>query len=433
MKTMSSMHAKPRLGFLNAAAASLLVSVAITPPTLQADAWLYDYAGTLLIDTPYDLTQSQYQTAVGAVSDRITGTTSATVVRVDAGGGLFSDRPFVAGLEVGFIIGGTYYKDVETWRPTATQYGKLEIINGGTVTTAHSSIGHALEFETSPPPLNSPAHGEVLIGSGSSWTVNGWLSVGMPGTTSTTYGSTGKLTLAGGNFEATAVIDVDVNRGTFQNPAAIRFGGPTGYISLLPVQDPISTLTSVALSGYAEFYQSSVDSYAHIGTADGAPGKAGTLAIRGYSSINPEKDVVFHQNSTYIRTVVSSQTLATNGGIRMATGGHLDIVNGAKLEVQVDEGFSLTGSETIRVAAYSTYALSEWFGDPIGNGYGFNDGASQIAVGGYLYDIQYNATGIDLVGTGIAIPEPSTYALLGGIGAVALALLRRRRGSRRVL
>ena len=91
---------------------------------------------------------------------------------------------------------------------------------------------------------------------------------------------------------------------------------------------------------------------------------------------------------------------------------HIDIFGVPSLKIDSGVVFAAGDTFTIMQAVRDLSYLS--FGTSI-----TDVGTNQV------FDISGDAHNIIL--TAQAVPEPSTYALMGGIGAVALAMLRRRR------
>lgn len=414
-KYHSCLLRQTRRGFPGTAAAGLVLGAAIAPSSLPAY-WLYSDAQTLVIDSATSLTALDN----GAESNRISGDTNATVVHVIGGGVLDLDS---SSLSVGGVPS-----------PSASQYGELRITGGGVVSGGVGSFGTSLYIGANPSASYATEGLVTVSGAGSILSLYGTVHIGSSSRDSL---ATVRISVRdGGVFEVLC----DIPSGTIpgQYYGTISYNNPL-LPPLPPRPEPIGAMAGVGsgiaalstslltssissdtwgtrLSGYAEVYHSKTSSYVEIGSASG---DAGTVTSIGAGRIHVRDSIVLNSNSTFVKVLVSDSVVSGSrkGGLTVADG-NLTIANGATLDVQLDAGYSVLGTEAFSLAQFTGSLIKDE---------GFNGGDTQLALGGYLYNIIYGTTDIQLVGTGTPIPEPSTYALLGGIGAVALALLRRRR------
>ncbi len=286
------------------------------------------------------------------------------------------------GLTVGFDAGQS-----EDRRATAN----LGITPGAAIRSANGTLGHSVNDK-----------GDVRMGAGSSWTVSNQL----------TYGASGR--------GVTQLVNASVSATT------IQFGENETGFGIAMVAGPEAKLEStgdlvVGNSGLGEIL---VDFGAHVVT--------GQDAVLG--SLGDSLGVVMLQDEGTLWSIGRNLILGEGTGSIMCGFGALmtvdgDITMGAddfvylihgylaiKGEHELDElmedlNFVLPGGEDLRpataaemsVAYYATYEA----GDPFG-----------------LHEIYGD---IDLTGYTIitAVPEPSTYALLGALGALCLAICRR--------
>jgi hypothetical protein len=132
-------------------------------------------------------------------------------------------------------------------------------------------------------------------------------------------------------------------------------------------------------------------------------------------------------------------TLASTGNVTIATGATLIIevntANGTYDILGIDVAHDLTFEpgailQLVNITPDSPLTFSEF------NIFGFTTGSIVKAMGmpelsvsgfGGLTATDFAFNGASGISTTAAVPEPSTYALFGAIGAVALALLRRRK------
>jgi fibronectin-binding autotransporter adhesin len=125
---------------------------------------------------------------------------------------------------------------------------------------------------------------------------------------------------------------------------------------------------------------------------------------------------------------------ATEADLLVITGGELVLDSGAALEVAVSGGAVQNGTEFIIAKTLNGASITGTFA---------NGATSLTADDGQAFDLIYRkgGSGYDEVvlrradapppPSGGTVPEPSTYALLGGTGALLLALFRRRQRTRR--
>lgn len=143
----------------------------------------------------------------------------------------------------------------------------------------------------------------------------------------------------------------------------------------------------------------------------------GTKGIIQTAYMHGGPSIFFGGHSTF--TIGLDMSMAGNGvaaaPVQVST---VQIERSAKLAVDTDGVWLTPGDRyTILTAGSITGDFFQGLIDP----------SVVTSDTGQIFDVRYYGTEVVLIPTASAIPEPSTYALLGGAGAVALAMLRRRR------
>ena len=131
----------------------------------------------------------------------------------------------------------------------------------------------------------------------------------------------------------------------------------------------------------------------------------------------------------------SPGTLTFNAGLTLSTGSILDFELGTASDQIVLAGGSLTGpgsvgGVTVNLSdsggfAAGTYTLINYTSATLPSGYAADSFALGTTIAGYTYNFSRSGNSLLLSATASAIPEPSTYAVLAGLGALALAFYRR--------
>ncbi len=224
-------------------------------------------------------------------------------------------------------------------------------------------------------------------------------------------GSTGTLAIEGGTVTAPylnvgewGMGEISLNGGSL-NSSSINLGytlsGSGHLLATNSATVSTSTMSILGAGSHASFSGS------------------GTSLDADYVSVTTADNYLFVEDGALVR-ITSTLTTNDEGGLRLDGGyvalpGELsaaDIASAYKIYVSDGAGGWLSA------AAYNIYAI---YYDTYSSGDAFD-----------LYDTY---SGLDLTGytvfTGVIVPEPSTCAFIGGIGALGLALARRRKALRR--
>ena len=161
---------------------------------------------------------------------------------------------------------------------------------------------------------------------------------------------------------------------------------------------------------------------------------AGSLRIGNTGSVGVEADGKCYVNNSLF--------IEPTGSLYIESGGKLDAnaaefgfglnLNGIYgITVARSDGITLSLGSTLAIVANEEYGSGKVFRLITGfsvSSYHWGDTVVASDTG-QVFDIIYNngGPGVEIMATSQVIPEPSTYALLGGVGAVALAVLKRRR------
>jgi predicted outer membrane repeat protein len=247
-----------------------------------------------------------------------------------------------------------------------------------------------------------PALTVATAGTGTLYTFDP-ISVGTDAAATITKGNgAGTWKLAGTNAWADST--VNINDGTVYLYAA---NAPTEHISVIgAVRDLDGTfsdyvLDAVPLAGVLELTTGTLTVDTGATLELGGAGSAVTVSSGGSVVFAAGSAVLFHLTADGQNGLITTNALTFNSG--------------ATVKLSLD--FTPVGGEEFLLFTLDTYGVA--FGVP-------------VAISGALpVGLAWDFSELDTAGTvriGTApVPEPGTYALFGAIGAVALALLRRRR------
>jgi fibronectin-binding autotransporter adhesin len=240
---------------------------------------------------------------------------------------------------------------------------------------------------------DSTNRGFLIGGSGAIIDASGTGALNFTNASAQTNGSTGTAR----TFTLTGTSTAENTMG-----ASFTNAGTGGTVSLLK-------------QGAGKWVLSGNNSYTGTTTID-----AGTLALGGADRIG------------------NSSTLVLNGGT-FSTGGFSETLGTLKLTANsiIDLGNNVTGS----ALAFANSATETWTPSVSLSIVNFTDGTDSVFFGvdglsgDQLAQIRINGThyallsGSGFLSLGAAIPEPSAFALLAGIGSLFLAATRRRRAA----
>ena len=180
----------------------------------------------------------------------------------------------------------------------------------------------------------------------------------------------------------------------------------------------------------------------------GTLGTTGELTVEGEDSyVNAENMKIGNTGSVVVEfgavcNINNSLFIEPDGSLQIEGDGVLYAPTaefGFGLNPNGIRGISVVSSGSIALSMYSTLAIVANEEYEVGKVFrlitgfsvsSYHWGDTVVASDtGQVFDIIYNngGVGVAIKATSQVVPEPSTYALLGGVGAVALAVLRGRR------
>lgn len=167
---------------------------------------------------------------------------------------------------------------------------------------------------------------------------------------------------------------------------------------------------------------------------DGTPVYVGSGATLGGSG--RFGDLVTFASGAHLAPGNSPGTTTFSDGLTLGSGTILDFELGTVSDLIRVSGGTLagpagTGGLTLNLTnaggfAPATYTLFDFSGATLSD-FSATDFTLGTRIAGYDYSFALTGSTLQLIATASAIPEPSTYALLAGAGALTLGLWRRRR------
>lgn len=167
-------------------------------------------------------------------------------------------------------------------------------------------------------------------------------------------------------------------------------------------------------------------------TVNGDGRLAGSDSIAGLVTVN---------NSGYVTpgdpSSLSGGVLRFDGGLTLNDGAAMDfsLSEVSFMQLQMGTGSLLTVDGLVTVNFYDfgdfaagNYTLLDFGNDGVTtSGFDLSNFTVGHEIEGYTFALSLTGTTLDVLATSTAIPEPSTYAAILGVGALGLAILRRRR------
>jgi|GEM_PF-3437736 len=370
-------------------------------------------------------------------------------------------------------------------------YNTLTIQNGADLVSGVSAVGYGDRYSSKFSNYNSVvvtgAGSTWTAGSGSNSGIsigysgnNNSLAISEGGTVNSgllilgyfNSGSNNRLTVSGSgstlNVVGTSNYDPDIIVGRMGTGNAVTVSGGAHVNSQRVKVGDYGSSSNITLTGsgtawraycvatttYSDVWVGSYASSNSLHILDGASFTGGSTMIGTHTGYGNNSIHVSGAGSLYhsigtINLGASDSTgntlLIGNGGLVVADGyfsSCLVVGSGTGNVVELAEGFlALKGDKSGDIATLlSAEQILVWDGSAYVTGgsltvsYCDEAGEAATALGSYsTYYSDLLATldgGYTIVTGGMAVPEPSTYALLGGLGALGFAMIRRRRAAK---
>ncbi len=277
-----------------------------------------------------------------------------------------------------------------------------------------------------------PTGTTVSIASGSTLDLNGHAAsvASLDGSGSVTLGAA-NLTVApttGTSFAGTISGQgglVVAGTGTLTLTGSQNYTGTTAITSgtLALGSDASLASTFIQVGGGATLDVSGVGGGFSLGTGQALGGTgsiAGPITLGAGSHLKPGN---------------SPGTITFTDGLTLGNGTIIDLELGTVSDLIRVSGGTLTGATgtggvTLNLTnsggfAPNTYILFDFTGATL-SGFDIADFTLGTTIAGYDYSFALSGTTFSLIATAAAVPEPATYALLGGLAALGLVIARRR-------
>ncbi|MEZ5413893.1 MAG: autotransporter-associated beta strand repeat-containing protein [Opitutaceae bacterium] len=384
---------------------------------------------------------------VGAYNDVATQLSVAAGGEVSADGAIFvgyensaSTSVSVAGAGAALTVADTLYIG------GSNGSGTVNVGEGGTITTRAIVLGH----EDGAGTFNLNADGTLVVGTASGTAVS-------TGSGSAIFNLAGGTLRSNGTHELTMATDATLVADT---TTTFDTNGQNGTIT-----GSLSGTGALIKTGTGTLYLNAANTYTGATTINEGTVRLGEGLSFTSTAITVGSGASLHLDSDSGFTLDATQTLGGSGtitgglltlgsGATLAPGsspGTLTFTNGLTLDAGAILNFELgTASDLIAVTggtltgpsagtvtlnlsdsggfAAGTYTLFDYTSATVSD-FDTTDFSLGTSIAGYDYSFTLTGTALQLIAATSAVPEPSTYAAILGLGALGLVAWRKRRAA----